>query len=387
MITQAPPVSVARPQATQYANLALGLSTPNNHLQIVGLTAGKSAGQPGVAAAQASPYGQGDWTPVATRLTGATPPATLKHLAITADTIGCEAVGLGNDGKIDRAGRQFDGPWVSDTGPVTQPMTFVPGSLSAHVLNTATVFAAAATDNAPWVALYRDQSTPPQWQPGFALPNPTHSEFQFVAACPDLSDAGTTHVIGLTTGGRACEVATTSGRGTGPTDQQWTGGFGFLGNASGLPAFSQLVLISGDAAQNLHVLGHGLDGSVWDIAQYSLAPVNGGWKNHSTLIYAGGQKNLRKIACFLTPALTLNLVGSALGQLWQLATYDVAWKSDVIPLPLRGTCTDWHLAPNPVVQTGTDAFIIGLGGTGLVYEMLVYQNGAWAAGAPGPIGG
>jgi hypothetical protein len=79
------------------------------------------------------------------------------------------------------------------------------------------------------------------------------------------------HAVGLTSDGKASEVAAAKGPGVGSANwSKWTG---ILGSANGLPEFSQLVLVSGDGAGNFHVIGLGTDGSVWDIDQYSTRSV------------------------------------------------------------------------------------------------------------------
>ncbi len=385
MTTQVASAPVTVPVATSYAKIGVGLS-PNSHLLIVGLTGGKSPGLPRAASAQKSPYGSGNWTRLSKALTGTSSSTSMADLVIAADQYGTEALGLGNDGNIYRAGQEASGEWTAGAGIVSQTTTFVPGTLSTQALNTATVFAVANPLYAPWIALYRDQETHPQWQPGLALPNPTSSKFASLCARPDMSDAGTTHVIGLTRDGNACEVATTSGSGTGPT-QTWTKGVGFLGDKSVLPALKQLVLVTADAAGNFHVIGLGTDNSVWDVDQFTANAATPAWSHTSACIVEAGQFTADKIDCYFSSAFTILLLASSGGLLFQLATYSNEWTANPSRIPSLGACADWHVAPNPTTGTGTEAFILGVASTGLVYEVADYGGGKWTQGPAGHISG
>ncbi|HLP26427.1 MAG TPA: hypothetical protein VK477_12165, partial [Acidobacteriota bacterium] len=237
------------------------------------------------------------------------------------------------------------------------------------------------------VALYRDQQAHPQWQPGFALPNPTSSKFASLGARSDLSDAGTTHVIGLTRDGNACEVATTSGPGAGPTAQTWTKGAGFLGDKSVLPMLKQLVLVTADAAGNFHVIGLGTDNSIWDVDQFTANAPQPAWSHQSTCIVAPGQFAADKIDCYFSSALEILLLASSGGALFQLASYSNEWTAQPSRISTLGACADWHIASNPTTGTGTEAFILGAANTGLVYEVADYANGKWTQGPAGHISG
>lgn len=386
MTTQIASAPVTVPAATSYAKIGVGLS-PNTHLVIAGLTAGKNGSQPRAASAQKSPYGSGNWTRLSQALTGTSSTTSLADLVIAADQYGTEALGLGNDGQIYRVGHEASGAWTAGAGVVAQTTTFVPGTLSAQALNTATAFAIANTTSAPWVALYRDQQAQPQWQPGFALPNPTSAKFRSLSARSDLSDAGTTHVIGLTIDGHACEVATTSGSGTGPTTQKWSSGAGILGDKSALPALKQLVLVTADAAGTFHVIGLGTDNSVWDVDQFTANAAAPAWTQKSTCIVAAGQFSADKIDCYFTSALTIQLLASSSGALFQLASYSSQWTAQPSKIPTLGACADWHVAPNPTTGTDAEAFILGVANTGLVYEVADYGNGQWTQGPAGHISG
>jgi hypothetical protein len=251
------------------------------------------------------------------------------------------------------------------------------------MINTATVFALSA-QGAPWVAAYRDQQTHPQWQPGYALPNLAGATFQQLVARPDMSSVSPTHAIGLTTGGQAVEVASAQGTGTGAGN--WRVGAGVLGQASGLPAFARILVISGDAAGNFHVIGLGTDGSVWDVDQYTAKTAVPQWTKASQLIApAGTLSSSSKIDCYLGSGLSLNLVAWQGSQLTAFAQYTTSWRATATVIPTSGVTAEWHLAANCSGTAGTD-FILGVAGTGLVYE-LAYLNahGAWEAGAQVPI--
>lgn len=382
MNTQVAPTPVDAPIATSYASIAVGLS-PNTHLIVAGVTAGKTGGQPSAAAVQCAPYGSGNWTRQSKALSGPIPGTALTDLVITADLFGTEVLGLGNDGVIYRCGREAGGVWAPGTGKFPQGTAFVPGSLSAQFLNTSTAFAVAAGSLAPWAAIYRDNVSK-GWKDGFALPNHTAAKFTSLRACPDMSGAGTVHVIGITSAGSICETATVSGGGCGPS-QTWVAGSGNLGQSSGLPAFQQVVLVSGDGNGNFHAIGLGTDGSIWDVDQFT--PSTSAWSRKSTCIVAARQFTGDKIACYLSSTKSLLLVGSTAGSLSQLASYAGSWTAVTTPIPAFGLVTNWHLVPNPVTGTNTDAFILGVANTGLVYEVADYQAGKWVKGPAGQISG
>ena len=373
-----------RTRHPQYSKFACGHGSPDLYVQVLGLGAGKKAGTASVASMQNSASAHGDWTPSSIALTGANPPATLADLAVCAGSSATEAVGIGSDGRIYRVGSQTqDQQWTPGGGLLPQATTFVPGSLSASLLNTATFFAVTSTQ-APWVAGYRDQSQ--VWQPGYALPGAGGLSFQFLAARPDRSNAGTTHAIGLTTDGKACEVATAVGSGTGVGN--WTAGKGRLGSATGLPAFTQLLLVTADSSQNFHVIGLGSDGSVWDIDRYAAGAVTPQWSGQSTRIVAPGSVSGSKIDFFLsgTPtSFTINLVAWTNSTLVVFATFATIWVPASVTIPTSGASRHWQIINNLVDTASNGIFILGLSGAGLLYELAYCKNGTWTAGTQTPI--
>jgi hypothetical protein len=376
--------NAGRTQNRQYARLACGPGSPGNFVQVLGLSAGKDEGQPAVVSIQKTASAQGDWTPSYIPLTGAISPITLKDLVVCAGYNTTEAVGLGSNGNIYRVGYQTNSPaWVAGEGLLSQPVVFSPGTLSACLINTPTFFAVSFM-NAPWVAAYRDQSQ--VWQKGYPLPGPAGLSYQAIAARPDTSDAGTTHAIGLTADGKACEVATAAGRGTGSGN--WTQGKGILGQATGLPAFTQLVLISGDAANNFHVIGLGTDGSVWDIDQFATQAATPAWSGRSTLIAAAGTISNSKIDFFLSSSATgfsINLLAWAGSTLKIFATYGTSWTTGTATIPTSGASLHWHVVNNLADPGSNSVFILGLSGAGLAYELAYCNNGTWTAGPRIPI--
>lgn len=381
MLPNTTPVEASRPQRHSFSKIAVGQSS-NNRLLVVGITSGKPSGQPAALSAQVSPYSNNNWQPGYTPLTGPVGMIYLTDLVVACGSNTTHAVGLGNDGNVYCTGSEVGSKWTPGAGLFSQTNVFKPGTLSAQMMNTATVFA-VSSQGAPFVALQRDQQSPPQWQPGYALPNPTGATFQQLLARPDMSDASPTHAIGLSTKGVAFEVASAKGPGTGPAN--WIPGAGQLGKASGLPAFSQLLAISSDAAGNFHVIGLGTDGSVWDIDQYSATAKTPQWSKNSLLIAPAGTISSSKIDCYLGTGLSLNLVAWNNNQLTTFAQYSTSWGPAALPIPTCGVSMEWHLVANCLGKPGTD-FILGVAGTGLVYE-LAYLNssGAWEAGAQVPI--
>lgn len=373
-----------RTRHQQYSKLACGHGSPGLYVQVLGLGAGKKAGLPFVAAMQSSAFAHGDWTPSSLALTGANPPATLADLAVCAGFNATEAVGIGTDGRIYRVGSQTQYPqWTPGGGLLPQATTFAAGSLSACLINTATFFAVSSAQ-APWVAAYRDQSQ--VWQPGYALPGPDGLTYTSLAARPDRSSAGTTHAIGLTTDGKASEVATASGPGTGIGN--WTQGKGVLGSTTGLPSFTQLLLVSGDAKNNFHVIGLGTDGSVWDIDQYAATAALPGWSGVSTRISAAGAIGSGKIDFFLSGApgdFAINLVAWAGSTLITFATFASSWSPVSVTIPTRGVSPHWQIVNNLVDTTSNGIFLLGLSGAGLLYELAYCKNGTWTAGPATPI--
>lgn len=381
--------TLAEPTRTrhqQYGKIACGHGNPDLYVQVLGLGSGKNAGKPYVAAMQNSDSAHGDWTPSAFSLTGANAPATLVDLAACAGNNATEAVGLGSDGNIYRLGSQTqDGTWTKGGGLVAQSTTFSPGSISACLLNTVTVFAVSSA-KAAWVAAYRNQSQPQQWQAGYALPGPVGVTYQSLAARPDLSNAGTTHAIGLTTDGKACEAATAGGPGTGASN--WTTGKGILGQTTGLPAFAQLLLVSGDAQNNFHVIGLGTDGSVWDIDQYSATAATPAWSGNSTQIVAAGTIGNSKIDFFLSGApgsFSINLVAWTNSTLVTFAIYASSWTTASVTIPTCGASRHWQIVSNLKDTASNGIFILGLSGVGLLYELAYCKNGTWTAGPLTPI--
>lgn len=376
--------NLGRTQNRQYAKLACGPGSPGNLVQVLGLSAGKNEGQPAVVSVQKSPSAQGDWTPSYVPLTGAASPVTLEDLVVCAGYNTTEAAGLGTNGNLYRVGYQTNSPaWVAGDGLLIQPVVFTPGTLSACLINTPTFFAVSFM-NAPWVAAYRDQSQ--VWQPGYALPGPAGLSYQALSARPDLSDAATTHAIGLTLDGKACEVATAAGPGTGL--KNWTQGKGILGQAAGLPAFTQLLLVSGDAASNFHVIGLGADGSVWDIDQFAARATTPAWSGQSTLIAAAGTVRGSKIDFYLSSSaagFSINLLAWAGSTLTIFATFGTVWARSAATIPTSGASLHWHVVNNLANPSGNSLFILGLSGAGLAYELAYANNGIWTAGTTIPI--
>jgi len=381
MLTQPAPLEVSRTQPHTVSKIAVGL-TANNRLVVAGITSGKLSGRPAVLSTQIEPFGNNNWQPGYLQLRGPVGMNYLTDLVVAAGNNLSHVVGLGNDGNIYCAGSENAGQWTPGAGLLSQVQTFLSGTLSAQIVNTATVFALSNL-GAPWVAAYRDQQAQPQWQRGYALPNPTGATFKQLAARPDTSDLGPTHAIGLTTGGQAVEVATARGRGTGAGN--WSPGAGVLGQASGLPAFVQLLAISGDNAGNFHVIGLGADGSVWDIDQYTANAAAPKWTKVSQLIAPAGTCSTGKIGCYVGSGLSLNLVAWQGSRLTVFACFTASWSTTTTVIPTSGIASEWHLAANCKGSVGTE-FILGVAGTGLVYE-LAYLNshGAWEAGAQVPI--
>lgn len=396
MTTAVLPSAATETQATEatrtitnlYGKLACGHGTPGLYVQVLGIGAGKNAGQPAVAAMQNSTSAHGDWQSAYLPLTGATAPATLVDLTVCAGYNATEAVGLGSDGNIYLVGEQTeDKKWTAGAGMLTQndKTTFLPGTLSSFLLNTTTILA-LSSKNIPWVAAYRDQKQ--VWQPGYGLPSSIVSNFQSVAARPDLSSAGTVHAIGLTSDGSACEVSIASGSGTGSGN--WKAGKGVLGSTTGLPTFAQLLLVSGDAAMNFHVIGLGIDGSVWDIDTYSAGTATPQWSGKSTRILAPGSVSDSKIDFFLSGApgsFTINLVAWAGSTLSVLASFGTAWALSTATIPTSGFSARWQIINNLADTTSSGIFILGLSGLGLVYELAYSKDGTWTAGSTKPISG
>jgi hypothetical protein len=396
MTTAVLPSAATETQATEatrtitnlYGKLACGHGTPGLYVQVLGIGAGKNAGQPAVAAMQNSTSAHGDWQSAYLPLTGATAPATLVDLTVCAGYNATEGVGLGSDGNIYLVGEQTeDKKWTAGAGMLTQndKTTFLPGTLSSCLLNTTTILA-ISSGNVPCVAAYRDEKQ--VWQPGYPLISPIISVFQSVAARPDLSSAGTVHAIGLTGGGHACEVATASGSGTGKSN--WKAGHGYLGSKTGLPSFAQLLLVSGDAAMNFHVIGLGTDGSVWDIDTYSAGADTPKWSGTSTRIFAEKTIAGSKIDFFLSGApgsFTINLVAWAGSTLKIVACFDQAWTTSNAEIPVSGTSAHWHIVNNLADTTSSGIFILGLSGLGLIYELAYSKDGTWTAGSTKPISG
>ena len=394
MTTAVLPSAATETQATEatrtitnlYGKLACGHGTPGLYVQVLGIGAGKNAGQPAVAAMQNSTSAHGDWQSAYLPLTGATAPATLVDLTVCAGYNATEAVGLGSDGSIYLVGEQTeDKKWTAGAGVLTQDTTFLAGTLSSCLLNTTTILA-ISSGNVPCVAAYRDEKQ--VWQPGYPLISPIISVFQSVAARPDLSSAGTAHAIGLTGGGHACEVATASGSGTGKSN--WKAGHGYLGSKTGLPSFAQLLLVSGDAAMNFHVIGLGTDGSVWDIDTYSAGSATPQWSGKSTRILAPGSVSDSKIDFFLSGApgsFTINLVAWAGSTLSVLASFGTAWALSTATIPTSGFSARWQIINNLADTTSSGIFILGLSGLGLVYELAYSKDGTWTAGSTKPISG
>lgn len=396
MTTAVLPSAATETQATEatrtitnlYGKLACGHGTPGLYVQVLGIGAGKNAGQPAVAAMQNSTSAHGDWQSAYLPLTGATAPATLVDLTVCAGYNATEAVGLGSDGNIYLVGEQTeDKKWTAGAGMLTQndKTTFLPGTLSSFLLNTTTILA-LSSKNIPWVAAYRDQKQ--VWQPGYGLPSSIVSNFQSVAARPDLSSAGTVHAIGLTSDGSACEVSIASGSGTGSGN--WKAGKGVLGSTTGLPTFAQLLLVSGDAAMNFHVIGLGIDGSVWDIDTYSAGTATPQWSGKSTRILAPSSVSDSKIDFFLSGApgsFTINLVAWAGSTLSVLASFGTAWALSTATIPTSGFSARWQIINNLADTTSSGIFILGLSGLGLVYELAYSKDGTWTAGSTKPISG
>jgi len=364
-----------------YGKLACGPAPINNYVQVLGLTTGKTAGLPAVASMQNSTSVQGDWTPCYTPLTAPTP---MVDLVVATGFDYTHAVGLGSDSHIYVAGSQNPaGKWEpkSGSGLISNPTLFVAGSLSAQLINTPTVFALSYAKT-PWVAAYRSLGVV-GWNSGYALPMPKPFTLQWLGARPDVGDAGATHAIGLTTDGKACEVAIASGPGTGSSN--WTVGKGTLGLATGLPAFTQLLLVSGDAQGNFHVIGLGADGSVWDIDQYSPARTNPEtspkWSGISTRIAAAGSVTAGKIDFYFSGA--INVVTWSGSGLKVLATYTTGWVPSTVAIPTSGGSLDWQVVNN--MAGGAACFILGLGVAGLAYELAYYGNGKWSTGSKDPI--
>lgn len=385
--TETQPAEATRTITHLYSKLACGHGTPGLYVQVLGIGAGKNAGQPAVAAMQKSASAQGDWQSAYLPLTGPTAPAALVDLTVCAGYNATEAVGLGSDGNIYLVGEQTeDQKWTAGAGMLTQNQkttTFLPGTLSSCLLNTTTILA-LSSKNIPWVAAYRDQKQ--VWQPGYGLPSSIVSNFQSIAARPDLSSAGTVHAIGLTSDGNACEVSTASGSGTGSGN--WTAGEGLLGSTTGLPTFAQLLLVTGDAAMNFHVIGLGTDNSVWDIDTYSAGSATPQWSGKSTCIVAPSSVSDSKIDFFLSGApgsFTINLVAWAGSTLSVLASFDTAWAASTATIPTSGFSARWQIINNLADTSSTGIFILGLGSVGLVYELAYCKDGTWSAGTKTPL--
>lgn len=387
------PVLTAAPRAAdsarsrQYTRIAYGAGSPDPYLQVVGLGADQDAGQAIVASMQNPPGSPTLWQPAGQTLAA---PVPLTDLVVCSDMVATDAVGLGNDGAIYVVGTQTqDAVWSPGPGRITLSPTFLPGSLSACLLNTSTVFAVTSAQ-APCVAAQRSQQADNAWRGGYALPLPAtgRTTYQWLGARPDVSDRGVTHAIGLTSAGQACEVATSAGSGTGPGN--WLAGHGLLGNAGGLPVFTRLLLVSGDAKGAFHVIGVASDGSVWDIDQYQTSGA-GGWTGRSQLIAPSGivRGAGNKIECYLTTdadGVVLNLVCQTMSTLVCFAKNSAgAWVPQNFGIPVLGGCSEWQIVTNLTAGAGPEVFILGLRGWGPVYQLASFSQGAWRAGPPAPI--
>lgn len=130
MTTAVLPSAATETQATEatrtitnlYGKLACGHGTPGLYVQVLGIGAGKNAGQPAVAAMQNSTSAHGDWQSAYLPLTGATAPATLVDLTVCAGYNATEAVGLGSDGNIYLVGEQTeDKKWTVGSARALSP--------------------------------------------------------------------------------------------------------------------------------------------------------------------------------------------------------------------------------------------------------------------------
>ena len=380
------PVGASRTRSNLYSQIACGMNADTLAIQILGLTTGKGGGKPVVASEQKAPFKDGDWTPTSIALTGTTAPVTLDELTVCAGSSATEAVGLGSDGRLYAVGSVAEAAsWVGGRGAIATPTTFAPNTLSSWPINTVTVFAVSPT-GAPYVAAYQDASQ--AWQSGYPLPKPDATALRSFAARPDLSDAGTTHAIGLTTTGEAYEIATAQGPGIGVAN--WSAGKGRLGSASGLPVFNQLLLISGDNNQVFHVIGLGSDGSVWDVDTYSISAST--WSGTSTTIAASGSITEGTIDFYLSTTAAgetaINLLAWAGSSLTCFATFVTGWTASTTTVPTAGVSSKWQVIDNSAAAMDGDygdVFIIGLSGVGLVYELSYFHAGTWTAGAPTPI--
>ena len=381
------PITDTATKRVTYSAFACG---PDNNLniQVVGLTNGKSAGAAVLASNQKSATAEGSWNADKTALTpsGA---ESLSDLVICSGAPVTYAIGLGGDGKIYKTGMlPPSGSWQAGGGVVTQTQTFAAGSLAQQLINTNTVFAIAST-GAPWVAAYQDYQQ--QWQVGYALPSSVTDSFKSIGARPDMSDAGTTHAIGLTAAGAAVEIATASG--PGDTAAIWTKGHGALGKSTAqMPAFTQLHLVTADSVGTFHVIGLGSDGSVWDIDQFTAlatSPDSPAWTGNSTKILAAGSITQPGIDVYYDGS--INIVGYSHSALAILATFvSTAWGTSTTAIPTCGSSLNWKIVNNTAYAFATQkcgTFILGLSGVGILYELAYFDGTTWTAGAQTPISG
>ncbi len=387
MSTLASPVASAD-SATRhqtYGTFTSGFFTSGSEfslaVMIAGLTSGKLSGLPVIASQQNSSPAPNNWTAEAIPLTFAQP-APLADLVLSCGTDTVYAIGVDQSGKLYQAGLlPPNGSWQNGSGPMSGPTTFAPGTLSAQLTNTDTVFG-LGPNNMPWVATYLDRNG--LWQPGYALPCPVGIGFASIEARPELSNAGTTHVIGLTGPGWAAEVACASGSQLGPAG--WTIGKGPLGGA-GLPMMAQVRVATADAAGRMHVIGLDINGGLWDIDQFSPAAGGGGtWSGQSLQVLPAGSVSSRTFDVFVGTdgsSTVLNVITGDADGFSTIATYGSAWSTTTSSIPTSGKSTTWKLVNNP--KGG--AFILGLSGIGLLYQLAWNSGGGWTAGTQTPISG
>jgi hypothetical protein len=355
--------------------------------QVVGISSAVPS-QGIVAAMQNSGSPSGSWNAALFPLTALPKNVPLDKVIVTVGNSRSDVIGLGGDGQIYRLGNQehFD-QWNEGGGLLSQQATFA----KTLGLNTCSAFAVAPqvfavnTNGQAWVAAYQDGSN--AWHPGFALPNQCGNTYQSISARPDLSSDGINHAIGLTTEGLACELALQDCTNRNYGAATWAPGAGALGSPTGLPSFTQLMLITGDDANVFHVIGLGSDGSVWDVDQYNIA--TSGW-SHASVNVVGAGSGYSRISFYLDvvdSALTICLVGSSSGALTSFASYDSSngWVTDSpVAIPVTQSPRHWIIIPN--TPAGESSYLVmDLNSAGKMVVSAWCSGGVWNEGSTTPI--
>ena len=86
---------------------------------------------------------------------------------------------------------------------------------------------------------------------------------------------------------------------------------------------------------------------------------------------------------------SINIVGYSHSALTILATFvSTAWGTSTTVIPTCGSSSTWKIVNNPAYSFATKevgAFILGLSGVGLLYELAYFDGTTWTAGAKTPI--